>query len=194
MLCCLPPPVHTCIRSFGFDWLAILWIGVIALTIDKWVPDVGAKHRYFRIPPTSANNTNPTFNATAAIFPTSPSAPLSVGSTELGHPVRTQIISFWLSAGLDIGIPGAVVGLLQLGCNNGSLKEGARAMLGVVNSVLICCFIQVILKTFIGGFRPGFLELCRPRPGVQQHRGAGYDGTYFKSDICTGDHNMIAWG
>ncbi|RVD81250.1 uncharacterized protein DFL_009121 [Arthrobotrys flagrans] len=35
-------------------------------------------------------------------------------------------------------------------------------MLGVVNSILIRCFVLVILKTF--------------------------------SEICTGDHNMIAWG
>ncbi|KAK6351782.1 hypothetical protein TWF718_004927 [Orbilia javanica] len=188
LLRCLPPPVKDYIRKFGFDWLAIAWIGVIAAAIDMWMPEVGGRHRYFRIPSASFNDTGPTST------PSSDLPPHYVGASELDHPARTQIISFWLCAGLDVGVPALVVGLLNLICNNGSLEECARAILGVVNIIGISCFIQVIMKTMIGGFRPGFLELCRPRPGVQRHRGAGYDGTYFKSDICTGDHNMIAWG
>ncbi|KAF3275064.1 hypothetical protein TWF970_007506 [Orbilia oligospora] len=195
MLCCLPPPVYDCIRRCGLDWFVILWIGAVTLSLDKWMPNVGGNHRYFRIPSAGLNNTSSTYasaSASTASTASSTFSPLYFGASELDHPARRQIIPFWLSAVLEIGIPGFVVGLLNLICNNGSMRDCARAMLGVVNSLLICCFFQVIMKVFIGGFRPGFLELCRPRPGV--HHGMGYDGTYFKSEICTGDHNMIAWG
>lgn len=102
-------------RQFGLDWATILVIGIIALMIDKYVPDVGGKARYFRLLP--GESTSPQMEA-------------------FGHPYRKQIITFWTSAGLNVGIPALFISVLEL-CTRGSFVVFARGMLGAVNSVIM---------------------------------------------------------
>ncbi|KAF3122665.1 hypothetical protein TWF703_001175 [Orbilia oligospora] len=106
------------VREFGLDWATILIIGIVALMIDKYVPDVGGKARYFRLLP--GQSTSPQMEA-------------------FGHPYRKQIITFWTSAGLDVGIPALFISVLE------------------------------IFKTLAGGYRPSWFEICKPQtdgPGV----------------------------
>jgi diacylglycerol diphosphate phosphatase / phosphatidate phosphatase len=49
-------------------------------------------------------------------------------------------------------------------------------------------FIQSILKFTIGGFRPHFLFVCKPKPHSKGH---GFEGMYFDSSVCTGDQHQI---
>jgi len=160
--------ISSLFRKFGLDWVTILIIGIIALVIDKYVPDFGGKARYFRLLP--RDSTSPLME-------------------DFGHPYRPQIISFWVSAALDIGIPAVVIAALEL-LTHGKFTSFARGLLGAVNSVIICCFIQIFLKTFAGGFRPSFLEICQPKPDGP---GDGWDGTWYKSNICTNDPEMVGW-
>ncbi|KAK6508747.1 hypothetical protein TWF506_010824 [Arthrobotrys conoides] len=155
-------------REFGLDWATILIIGIVALMIDKYVPDVGGKARYFRLLP--GESTSPQMEA-------------------FGHPYRKQIITFWTSAGLDVGIPALFISVLEL-CTSRSFTVFARGMLGAVNSVIMCCFVQIIVKTLAGGFRPSWFEICKPQPDGP---GAGFDGTWYKWTICTGDQEKINW-
>ncbi|KAK6329822.1 hypothetical protein TWF730_006119 [Orbilia blumenaviensis] len=155
-------------RRFGPDWATILIIGIIALMIDKYVPDVGGKARYFRYLP--GESTSPQMEA-------------------FGHPYRKQIITFWVSAGLNVGIPALFISTLEL-CTRGNFTVFARGMLGAVNSVIMCCFIQIIIKTLVGGYRPSWFEICKPE---LDGPGAGFDGTWYKWTICTGDQEKINW-
>ncbi|EPS35524.1 hypothetical protein H072_11058 [Dactylellina haptotyla CBS 200.50] len=156
------------LRQFGLDWLTILVIGIVALMIDKYVPDVGGKARYFRLLP--GQSTSPQMEA-------------------FSHPYRKQIIPFWASAGLDIGIPALFISVVEL-CTRGNFTNFARGMLGACNSVIMCCFVQIIIKTLVGGFRPSFLEICQPQPNGP---GVGWDGSWYKWTICTGDPEKINW-
>ncbi|KAF3931079.1 hypothetical protein ABW20_dc0106310 [Dactylellina cionopaga] len=156
-------------RQFGLDWATILVIGIIALMIDKYVPDVGGKSRYFRLLP-GEGSTSPQMEA-------------------FSHPYRKQIITFWASAGLDVGVPALFISIVEL-CTRGRFMNFARGMLGAVNSVILCCFVQIIVKTLAGGFRPSFFEICKPQPDGP---GVGSDGTWYKWTICTGDPQKINW-
>ncbi|EGX54365.1 hypothetical protein AOL_s00004g14 [Orbilia oligospora ATCC 24927] len=127
------------VREFGLDWATILMIGIVALMIDKYVPDVGGKARYFRLLP--GESTSPQMEA-------------------FGHPYRKQIITFWTSAGLDVGIPALFISVLE------------------------------IFKTLAGGYRPSWFEICKPQPDGP---GVGFDGTWYKWTICTGDQEKINW-
>ncbi|KAK6527362.1 hypothetical protein TWF281_010542 [Arthrobotrys megalospora] len=155
-------------KQFGLDWATILIIGIIALMIDKYVPDVGGKARYFRLLP--GESTSPQMEA-------------------FGHPYRKQIITFWASAGLNVGIPALFISVLEI-CTRGNFIVFARGMLGAVNSVIMCCFVQIIIKTLVGGYRPSWFEICKPQPDGP---GVGYDGTWYKWTICTGDQEKINW-
>ncbi|KAK6330445.1 hypothetical protein TWF696_003337 [Orbilia brochopaga] len=156
------------IREFGLDWFVLLLFLIIAFVIDKYVPDAGGRTRYFRLLP--GQSTSPQMEA-------------------FGHPYRKQIITFWASAGLDVGIPALFIGLMELFTRR-SFVNFARGMLGAIQSVITCCLIQIILKTFAGGFRPSFFEICKPQPDGP---GAGWDGTWYRWTICTGDPDKIAW-
>ncbi|KAF3159132.1 hypothetical protein TWF788_003982 [Orbilia oligospora] len=127
------------VREFGLDWATILIIGIVALMIDKYVPDVGGKARYFRLLP--GESTSPQMEA-------------------FGYPYRKQIITFWTSAGLDVGIPALFISVLE------------------------------IFKTLAGGYRPSWFEICKPQPDGP---GVGFDGTWYKWTICTGDQEKINW-
>jgi len=157
------------LRQFGLDVLTIIVIGIVALVIDKYVPPYGGRVRYFRLLP-GQGSTSPQME-------------------EFGHRYRKQIITFWLSAALDICAPLVIISTLEL-FTHGRFTSFARGMLGALNSVITCCFIQIILKTFAGGFRPNFLELCQPQPNGP---GFGFDGTWYKWTICTGDPEKINW-
>jgi len=160
--------IATFFRRFGLDWATILVIGIIALMIDKYVPDVGGRARYFRLLPGQSTSDE---------------------MEEFSHPYRKQIITFWASAGLNVGVPALFISVVEL-CTRGNFTNFARGMLGAVNSVIMCCFVQIILKTIAGGFRPSWLDICKPLPDGP---GAGPDGTWYKSTICTGDPEKINW-
>ncbi|RVD86105.1 uncharacterized protein DFL_004399 [Arthrobotrys flagrans] len=155
-------------KEFGLDWVTILIIGIIALMIDKYVPDVGGKARYFRLLP--GESTSPQMEA-------------------FGHPYRKQIITFWVSAGLNVGIPALFISVLEL-CTRGSFIVFARGILGAINSVIMCCFVQILIKTLVGGYRPSWFEICKPQPDGP---GVGFDGTWYKWTVCTGDQEKINW-
>ncbi|KAK6512651.1 hypothetical protein TWF481_001532 [Arthrobotrys musiformis] len=155
-------------KEFGLDWATILIIGIIALMIDKFVPDVGGKARYFRLLP--GESTSPQMEA-------------------FGHPYRKQIITFWASAGLNIGTPALCISVLEV-CTGRSFTVFARGMLGVINSVIMCCFVQILIKTLVGGYRPNWFDICKPE---LDGPGAGFDGTWYKWTVCTGDQQRINW-
>ena len=63
--------------------------------------------------------------------------------------------------------------------------------MGLFYSLVTGTFFQVLLKKFIGGIRPHYLAVCRPRlagPGL------GYNGNLYPADqICTGDKGRITY-
>lgn len=66
-----------------------------------------------------------------------------------------------------------------------------NGILGVLYSVVIATLFQVIMKTLIGGFRPYWLDVCKPdisRAATQnstQLNGVGFQQIMYTVDVCT---------
>jgi diacylglycerol diphosphate phosphatase / phosphatidate phosphatase len=74
-----------------------------------------------------------------------------------------------------------------------SFADFLAATLGLLYSLVAGTCMQVILKKAVGGLRPHFLAVCKPRL-VPENSGVGYNSImYSVQDICTGDPAEIAW-
>ena len=98
-----------------------------------------------------------------------------------------------LSAGLLGGlIPLGVILLSQLFVR--SFADFSAAFLGLQYALATGTLFQLILKKSIGGLRPHFLAVCKPRP-ISRGSGVGYEGImYSVKNVCTGTRKDIEWG
>ncbi|KAJ2894452.1 PAP2 superfamily protein [Zalerion maritima] len=110
---------------------------------------------------------------------------------EFAYPYRGWIIPAWLSGVLSAGVPGLIIVLVQFRIK--SFRDGANAIIGLFYSLILSCLFQVVMKMLVGGFRPYFLDVCKPDVSdeyVQAHNASGLSGvgfhqSYFSSEICT---------
>jgi diacylglycerol diphosphate phosphatase/phosphatidate phosphatase len=67
-----------------------------------------------------------------------------------------------------------------------------NAVIGLLYSLISAAVFQVFLKWLIGGLRPHFLDVCKPKltPG-QANTGIGFGGIMYNREICTGDQDQI---
>lgn len=72
-----------------------------------------------------------------------------------------------------------------------SLWDLSAAVMGTIWSVLIATLFQVTLKQLIGGFRPTFLDVCKPdlerlaEHNTSELNGSGFQKIFYTLDICT---------
>ena len=72
--------------------------------------------------------------------------------------------------------------------------DWSAALLGLFYALATGTCLQIILKKTIGGLRPHFLAVCKPRV-VPLGSGVGYNGIMYRvQDVCTGTPDDIAWG
>ncbi len=67
--------------------------------------------------------------------------------------------------------------------------HSAFGVVGLLSAIVTGTWIQVILKKFVGGLRPHFLDVCRP---VVSGPGQGAGGLWYTSQVCTGDSKLVA--
>lgn len=108
---------------------------------------------------------------------------------EFSYPRRGWIISPALSGVLACLVPIAVILLAQIRIR--SFWDANNAIIGVVYSLILSTLFQVIIKMLIGGFRPYFLEVCRPdislaaANNITQLNGVGFRQIMYTVDVCT---------
>lgn len=94
-----------------------------------------------------------------------------------------------MSGFTTFAIPLLVYALAQLRIR--SVWDLNSAVLGTIWAVLLATLFQLALKLIVGGFRPYFLEVCRPDISrALEGNGTGLDGSGFHQimytvDICT---------
>lgn len=73
-----------------------------------------------------------------------------------------------------------------------SFWDAHNAIVGLLYSLITAAVFQVFLKWLIGGLRPHFLAVCKPRiPKGSNPTGNGFDGVMYDRSWCTGEKDDI---
>ncbi|ORX91259.1 acid phosphatase/Vanadium-dependent haloperoxidase [Basidiobolus meristosporus CBS 931.73] len=128
-----------------------------------------------------------------AVSTSSPSAPLTRHLTNVdnSYPIKPEIIPMWLSGFLSFILCFLTFAIAQYWKR--SWTDFHTAMMGMFYSMGGSGLFQVFCKWLIGGFRPHFLEVCKPDLSKLAGSGAGegFGQIYYDRAICTGDPTEI---
>lgn len=129
--------------------------------------------------PKDANNHFPvTFQDGEVIYP------------QFAYPLRNEIIPIVAAALLAIFIPIIVFLICQIRVR--SFWDVNNATIGLFYSLISAAVFQVFIKWLIGGLRPHFLAICKPRiPPLNLPSGNGYRQIMYDRSVCTGDETEI---
>ncbi|KAG8897996.1 hypothetical protein FRB99_007730, partial [Tulasnella sp. 403] len=107
---------------------------------------------------------------------------------QYAYPLRKEIVPIWLSALLSFIIPFVFFCIAQIRRRN--FGDFLCTLMGLLQSLITAAVFQVFLKWLIGGFRPHFLDVCKPNvtgPG----QGTGFQQIMYTRAVCTGDQKQI---
>ncbi|KAL7414199.1 phosphatidic acid phosphatase type 2/haloperoxidase [Mrakia frigida] len=109
---------------------------------------------------------------------------------EYAYPMRKEVVPILLAAALAFLVPFVFIALFQI--RHKSIHMLTATTMALVQSLITAAVFQVFLKTLIGGFRPHFLEVCKPNilPG-DVPKGNGFGNIMYQRDVCTGDEKEI---
>jgi membrane-associated phospholipid phosphatase len=112
---------------------------------------------------------------------------------EFAYPLRHEIIPIWASALVSALVPIFFFTLFQI--RRRSLVDLCDTTMGLLKSLITAAVFQVFLKWLIGGLRPHFYDVCKPKVptggGSGQQTGNGFQGIMYDISVCTGDRNQI---
>ncbi|KAK4031459.1 lipid phosphate phosphatase 1 [Parachaetomium inaequale] len=158
---------------FVIDWVKVSWRDILTMAVLG-----AATLGIYRAPYAATRNFPITFDASGDIvYP------------QFAYPNRGWIISPSLSGVICTIIPIGIMALAQLRIR--SFWDFNNAVLGLLYSLILSSLFQVIIKTLIGGFRPIFLDVCRPDPSLAQSHnatglnGVGFHSVMYTSEVCT---------
>jgi len=152
-------------RSYIIDWVVVIVCTVLSGGLYNLPP---SGRILFRAGPTADNqyiNTNDYY----------------------AYPDRGEIIPTWGSALIAIGANFIIISIAQIWIRD--WRDWHHGILGTSAALAVSTLFQVSIKILIGGFRPDFLDICKP--DITKAQGAGYGGIYYDKSICTGDKAKI---
>ncbi|KAF2462061.1 hypothetical protein BDY21DRAFT_6711 [Lineolata rhizophorae] len=111
----------------------------------------------------------------------------SLLSPEFARPDHAYILNSLNCAIVSAAIPIAIYLLmfLRIGC----FWDLNNAIMGHTTALLLSQVSHLLAKCLVGGYRPNFLQACKP--DLERDEGIGYAGVYHMPDICTGDPRQI---
>ncbi|KAF2874028.1 phosphatidic acid phosphatase type 2/haloperoxidase [Massariosphaeria phaeospora] len=121
-------------------------------------------------------------------FPYYPGIERSDWGLRHSQPYRSEYINTIVSAVLSFVVPLIIISLVGL-LKDKSYWNTNNAVQGLGYALSTACLFQAILKWLIGGYRPHFLSVCRPDPGLVVGRGAG--GVWLPIGACTGPDKRV---
>jgi len=161
--------------SFG-QWIKHTWFDIVTMAVMGAI-GLGV---YFA-KPAPARSFPVTFDDGEIVWP------------EYGYPLRGEIIPIWAAAMLAALVPIFIFLVMQIRIR--SFWDFNNATIGLLYSLITAAVFQVFIKWLIGGFRPHFLEVCKPDMERARRMGGynnkGYLQLYYTPDICTGDKSEI---
>ena len=106
------------------------------------------------------------------------------------YPVRASIITVPLSACLAIFPPLVLFTVAQIRLR--SYPDLHASWYGLLSTLVVGTFFQVVLKSFVGGLRPYFYDACQPNmAALARGGGEGWGGVMYGREICTGAPHEI---
>jgi len=110
---------------------------------------------------------------------------------QFAYPMRNEIVPIWAAAMLGFFVPFIVFLICQIRVR--SFWDVNNATIGLLYSLITAAVFQVFLKWLIGGLRPHFLTVCKPKiPAITaQETGNGLRQIMYDRTICTGDPDEI---
>lgn len=109
---------------------------------------------------------------------------------QYAYPSRHEIIPIWAAALLASLVPILVFLLMQFRIR--SFWDVNNAVLGLLYALICAAVFQVFIKWLIGGLRPHFLAVCKPRTPVNgAQTGNGFGNIMYDRKVCTGDKHEI---
>ena len=101
------------------------------------------------------------------------------------YPFGPSIISVPLSASLALFPPLVLFTVAQIRLR--SYPDLHASWYGLLSTLVVGTFFQVVLKSFVGGLRPYFYDACRPdMAALTRGGGRGWGGVMYGREICTG--------
>jgi len=105
----------------------------------------------------------------------------------ISYPVLPDIVDYPLLIVLVFVIPMLIIACISVFVVR-SLHDLHHAALGLFQSLAVALLLVSIIKIYLGGLRPHFLERCAPDPAkIPTAPRYGYNGLYYDTSICTGD-------
>ncbi|KAI7357058.1 hypothetical protein KC354_g10177 [Hortaea werneckii] len=109
---------------------------------------------------------------------------------EFAYPLRREVVPIWAATLLATLAPIAVILIMQIRIR--SFWDAHNAIVGLLYSLITAAVFQVFLKWLIGGLRPHFLAVCKPKiPRNSRPSGNGFDRVMYDRSWCTGEKNEI---
>ncbi|KAF2119977.1 hypothetical protein BDV96DRAFT_641844 [Lophiotrema nucula] len=103
---------------------------------------------------------------------------------DISFPLRHEYINSWVSALVSFLCPAAVI-LVLSSARIGKFQDCNTALMALGYALTAQTFISTVLKLSVGGFRPHFLDVCRP---VAIRPGRGFSGHWFEwNKVCSGE-------
>ncbi|KAL2023309.1 hypothetical protein VTK56DRAFT_3047 [Thermocarpiscus australiensis] len=159
--------------QFVVFWIKVSWKDIIAMAALG-----AAALAIYNAPLAAVRNFPITFDSSGDIvYP------------QWAYPNRGWIISPSLSGVISAVIPICVILAAQIRIR--SFWDCNNAILGLLYSLILGSLFQVIIKQLIGGFRPTFLDVCRPDVSLAASHNAtglnavGFHRVMYTVDVCT---------
>ncbi|CAG8982847.1 hypothetical protein HYALB_00006657 [Hymenoscyphus albidus] len=103
---------------------------------------------------------------------------------ELDYPWRPEPIPSWACGVIVVLVPLIIVALFQL--KSPGLYDLHAGVSGVLKAVVATAFVCTVLKQVVGGFRPHFMDACKPDPNSITKE-PGLERYWLGVIACTGD-------
>ncbi|KAH9869873.1 hypothetical protein J1614_006793 [Plenodomus biglobosus] len=132
------PPFRTWLRGNWLDLITILSCDLAALLIYLFVSPILPR-----------------------LFPLYPGIETSAWGRRYGQPLRPEYVTTLVSALVSYLVPAAIMGAIAL-WRTRDFGDGNAALLGLGYALATGALFSVLIKVFIGGLRPHFLDICRP--------------------------------
>ena len=161
--------IHASYARCRCDLLALFLVTIVTLPLNA-SPPIGK--RLFPIPMVPGQNS---------------SAPIPDPNSILwaAYPFGASIISVPLSACLAVFPPLVLFTVAQIRLR--SYPDLHASWYGLLSTLVIGTFFQVVLKSFVGGLRPYFYDACQPNmAALTRGGGRGWGGVMYGREICTG--------
>ncbi|KAH8687203.1 phosphatidic acid phosphatase type 2/haloperoxidase [Tricladium varicosporioides] len=179
-----PNPNQACLRHLQIktytskrEYLRIVWVdyfcilALMAVTVSIWRGPTF--HIDYRIVPMRLMI--PSDNKSIQMF----QPPL-----ELDYPWRPEPISSVACALVVTCIPIIITAIFQIRKPN--VWDFHASGIGVLKAVVATTFVCTVLKQVIGGFRPHFIDICKPDM-AQVFKELDRERYWFNSNACTGE-------